>query len=144
MTNVIPRLLRWFLLFLRKLKGQYSIEEIKHPKNVLGSLTGYSVSGYTIEIFCQRRHYRRYYDHWFVPNEDHVAYHVFSTVSSDAPDILKKACELDLDIPALLPSFVPDEGQREEVVRAYLDLLIQRLGQHRDMADEKNLVVTYK
>lgn len=105
---------------------------------------GYSVSGFTIEIFCQRKRYRRYYDNWFVPNNDHIAYRVFSVVSSDAPDILKQACELDLDIPALLPSFVPDEGQREEVVKAYLDLLIQRLGEHRSLADEKNLKVSYK
>lgn len=144
MTNVIPRLLCWFLLLIRRFKGHYFVEEIKHPKNTLGSLIGYSVSGYTIEIFCQKRHYRRHYDSWFVPNEDHVAYHVFSTASSGAPEILKQACQLDLDIPALLPSFVPDEGQREEVVRTYLDLLIQRLGPERDLAHKRHLKVSHK
>jgi len=144
MTNVFARMLCWLLSFFQRLKGHYSVEEIKHPRNALGSLTGYSLSGYTIEIFCQRRHYRRYYDNWFVPNKDHIAYHVFSVVSSDAPTVLKQACELDLDIPALLPSFVPDEGQREEVVHAYLDLLIHRLGPSRDLANEKNVKVSHK
>lgn len=58
-----------------------------------------------------------------------MAYRVFSVVSQDAPDSLKKACELDIDIPALLPHAVSDHGHRQAAVNAYLDILIERLGQ---------------
>jgi hypothetical protein len=144
MTNVMIRVLCWLVSFFQHLQGHYSVEEVKHPKNFLGSLVGYSVSGYTIEIFCQRRQYRRSYVKWFIPDKDHISYHVYSRVSPEAPAILQQACELDLDIPALLPAFVPDSGQREEVVRAYLDILIQRLGPLRDLANEKNVKVSYQ
>lgn len=142
MINTIIRCLGAVILFLEQLKGQRVIKEIHHPHNAMGYLAGYSISGYSIQIFCQRKHYRRYYDNWFIPNQDHIAYHVYSVVSSDAPDVLKQACELDLDIPALLPSAVSDEGQREEAVKAYLDLLIERLGPCRDLADQKGLKVS--
>lgn len=117
-----------FLLFWESLKGKKTVREIKHPKNALGHLVGYSVAGYTLEIYCQRKHYRRSYDKWFIPNKDHMAYRVFSVVSADAPDSLKKACELDVDIPALLPPAIDDHAHRQAVVNAYLDLLIERLG----------------
>ncbi len=58
-----------------------------------------------------------------------MAYRVFSVVSDDAPEPLKKACELDIDIPALLPPSVDDHGHRQAAVNAYLDILIERLGQ---------------
>lgn len=117
-----------FLLWER-LKGTKTVREVKHPDNALGHLTGYSVAGYSLDVYCQRKHYRRSYDKWFVPNQDHMAYRVFSVVSQDAPDSLKKACELDIDIPALLPHAVSDHGHRQAAVNAYLDILIERLGQ---------------
>lgn len=126
--DTIQKLIGWWWLLLESFKGTKTVQEIQHPRNALGHLTGYSVSGYRLEIYCQKKHYRRHYDKWFIPNEDHVAYRVFSVVSQDAPLGLKKACELDVDIPALLPPAAPDAVQRRAVIDAYLDILIERLG----------------
>jgi hypothetical protein len=129
MKRTFVKYLSGILLLWESLKGTKTVREVKHPSNTLGQLVGYSVAGYKLEIYCQRKHYRRSYDKWFIPNKDHMAYRVFSVVSQDAPDSLKKACELDIDIPALLPLAIDDHGHRQAAVNAYLDILIARLGE---------------
>jgi hypothetical protein len=143
MIDSLIRMLGALIVFLERMKGRWTLKEVKHPRNNLGRLSGFSVQGYGLEIYCHRRHYRRHYDKWFIPNKDRMAFHVFSMVSPDAPDMLQKACELVLDIPQFLPSYASDEAQREAAVQAYLDILIERLGPLRDEA-LKSLVVKYQ
>lgn len=126
--RTINSLLSAFIILVEQLKGNKVFQEIKHPRNCLGQLAGYSIAGYRIEIFCQRKHYRRVYEAWFIPNTNHIAYRVFSVVTADAPERLKEACKLDIDIPALLPEIVGDHMLRQAAVDAYLDILIEKLG----------------
>jgi hypothetical protein len=114
-------------LFLEKLKGKKTLHEVKLPKNALGHLVGFAVSGYEVRIYCQKKQYKRKYDNWFVRDKSMVVYRVFSVVTNDAPDRLKEACELDVDIPCQLSPFVDDEGQKDAAILAYLDLLASRL-----------------
>ncbi len=118
----------FLVMFVENLKGTKTVTEIRSPKNALGNLTGYAIAGYQINIYCQRKHYRRSYDKWFIPDQHHITYRVFSVVTNDAPDGLKMACELDVDLPSMLPEYVNDEQQRSAVVQAYLDILVSRLG----------------
>lgn len=117
-----------FLLF-EKLKGQQKVEELHSTQTLVGHLTGYSVAGYEIRLFCQKRRYLKKYSRWFVPDQIHTLYHVYSSVSNDAPANLKTVCELDLNIPAMTPSFVSEKLQKEAAIHAYLDILIAKLKQ---------------
>jgi len=125
--NVFSKLFNSFLLLLERIKGNTTVVEIKTPKNLVGHLTGYSIHGYEIQIFCQKRHYRRSYDKWYIPNDNHVAYRVFSIVTNDAPNKLKKACELDIVIPELMSENIDERRQRQAAIDAYLDILAQSL-----------------
>lgn len=123
----LKRMLSVVFLFLEKLKGKKTLHEVKLPKNALGHLVGFAVSGYEVRIYCQKKQYKRKYDNWFVRDKSMVVYRVFSVVTNDAPDRLKEACELDVDIPCQLSPFVDDEGQKDAAILAYLDLLASRL-----------------
>ncbi len=115
------------LLYIEKLKGKKTVYEVMLPKNALGHLVGYAVSGYEVRIYCQKKQYKRMYDSRLIPDKDTVVYRVFSVVSNDAPEDLREACELDTDIPCQLSPLIDDEGQKEAAVQAYLDLLAARL-----------------
>lgn len=125
--QLLKRMLSVAFLFLEKLKGKKTLHEVKLPKNALGHLVGFAVSGYEVRIYCQKKQYKRKYDNWFVPDKNMVVYRVFSVVTNDAPERLKEACELDVDIPCQLSPFVDDEGQKDAAILAYLDLLATRL-----------------
>lgn len=126
-NNVIKSLVKWLSFIIEKIKGSTIVTEISTPKNLVAHLTGYSIFGYEIQIFCQKRHYRRSYDKWYVPNANHVAYSVFSIVSNEAPVTLKKACELDIVIPQLMGENIDEKRQKQAAVDAYLDILAQTL-----------------
>ena len=125
--QLLRSILGSIFIFLERLKGNKVVCDVSIPNNVVGLLTGYSMYGYEIQIFCKKRHYRRKYDKWFIPNDDHAAYEVFSIVSNDAPDSLKKACKMELVIPRLLAEPVSEARQRQAAVDAYLDILAQTL-----------------
>jgi hypothetical protein len=127
--NIIKKLLGSLFLITERIKGTKTVLEIKSPKNSLGYLLAYAVSGYEISIYCQVKRYHRIYDKWFAPNRYIVVYRVFSVVSNDAPENIRTACELDIDIPEQLHNAVSEQHQKDEAIRAYLDLLINRLGE---------------
>jgi hypothetical protein len=140
MTSTIRKIRKGFqtivgVLFclIERMKGNKTVYEIRHPKYNLGSLTGYSVSGYELNIHCQLKEYRRSYDKWFIPDEFHMVYHVYSTVSNDAPELLKSVCGFDIDFPALLPNGSSIDNQRKAAVDAYLDILIQKLSSEKSL-----------
>lgn len=124
---LLKRLLSGIFLYFEKLKGKKTVYEIRLPKNALGHLTGLNVSGYEVRIYCQKKQYKRSYDNRFIPDKYMTVYNVFSVVSSDAPEKLRDACELEADIPCQLSSFIDDDGQKDAAIQAYLDLLAHRL-----------------
>lgn len=123
----LTQLISWLFELFERIKGATRVIEVKTPKNLVGQLTGYSIYGYELQIFCQKRHFRRSYDKWFIPNENHIAYRVFSIVSNNAPAKLKKACELDIVIPQLMNDGIDERRQRQAAIDAYLDILAQSL-----------------
>jgi hypothetical protein len=121
---------RWvdaFFSLVERLKGEKTVREMHSPGDYLVHLTGYSVSGYEIRLYCQKKIYIREYWRWFIPNEYYVTFRVFSVVSNDAPSTLKNACELELDLPAMMPKFLSHEVQKECAIQAYLDILIAKI-----------------
>lgn len=130
--GVLKKPLGVLFLFHEGLKGEKTVYEVKLPKNALGHLVGFAVSGYEVRIYCQKKQYERKYKNWFVPDKRMVLYRVFSVVTNDAPERLKEACELDIDIPCQLSSFVDDEGQKDAAILAYLDILAHRLEEMPD------------
>jgi hypothetical protein len=85
------------------------------------------VRGYEIAIYCHRKTYRIHYKHWYIPDRSIFTYNVFSVVSNDAPLALRKACELDVELPAMVAISSFNHEIRQAQVLAYLDLLDQRL-----------------
>ncbi|MDR3392286.1 MAG: hypothetical protein P4L77_11190 [Sulfuriferula sp.] len=120
---------RCFLFVERRLKGNKSVKNISLPEDqdFVGVLTGYSVTGYEIKIYCSKVRYRKKYSRWYVPPSNIDLYHVYSTVSADAPDSLKAACALEITIPPPHPDFLNFEFQKDAAIEWYLDLLIQRM-----------------
>ena len=140
MAGLMKRFLNLFGMIFEKIKGTTTVMEVSTPKNLIAHLTGYSIYGYEIQIFCQKRHYRRNYDKWYVPNANHVAYRVFSMVTNDAPDTLKKACELDIVIPQLLSETIDEKRQRQAAIDAYLDILAQTLVSPKSVLDKSQYI----
>lgn len=116
------------MLFIGRLKGSKTVYETHSADNALGSLRGYSVRGYEITIFCQRKQYAVKYDKWYIPNVMRTSYRVVGVVTNDAPEALKQACDIYLDLPSFISESNFSHEIRRSVVLAYLDLLEKRLG----------------
>lgn len=117
------------ILFLyERFRGPKTVHELKQADDALGNLKGHTVKGYELTIFCQRRRYRVRYAKWYIPNRIETVYRVFSVVTHEAPDALKKACELDAHLPELISNWNFDNEIRRSQVLAYLDLLEKRMG----------------
>ncbi len=117
------------ILFLyERFRGPRTFRELKHASDALGYLKGHTVKGYQLTIFCQRRRYHTKFDKWYIPDQIETVYRVFSVVTADAPDALKKACELDVNLPELISNWNFDNEIRRSQVLAYLDLLEKRMG----------------
>ncbi len=128
MTSFVNWLLSLIYILVSRAKGPSIVEELHVPGDLLGPpLTGHSTDGYEITIYCRKKRYRRRYERWFGSTQDLTMYQVYSTVSSDAPDALRRACELDRDFPPFHPEFISDEVQKEAAINAYLDLVADRL-----------------
>lgn len=125
--NWIKHALGQLILLLDRMKGERCVSEIALRDSLTGHLTGYSISGYEIRLYCRRIQYRRVFKRWWVPSEDFCVYRVFSIVSHTAPPLLKKACELDISLPEMVPHFVDTMKQKEMVIQAYLDILIEKI-----------------
>jgi hypothetical protein len=119
------------LMLFQCLRGPKTVIEIKRPENALGSLNGFTVRGYEIAIYCHRKEYQIQYARWYVPNRRVVTYSVFSVVSNNAPAALRKACELEIELPALVHNWSFDNDIRRHQVLAYLDLLESRMCANR-------------
>lgn len=127
MLKAVKFIVGGMLLLFQYLRGPKTVKELKHPENALGSLNGFTVRGFEIAIYCHRKVYEVCYARWYVPNRKLVTYHVFSVVSNDAPASLRKACELDVELPALVHRWSFDRHIRHHQVLAYLDLLESRM-----------------
>lgn len=120
---------RCFLFVEKRIKGNKQFKEISAPEDqdLVGTLTGYSVTGYQIQIYCNKVRYRKKYSRWYVPPSNIDLYHVYSVVSNDAPASLKAACALEITIPPPHPEFLNTDFQKDAAIEWYLDLLIQRM-----------------
>jgi len=107
------------------IKGPFTLLEINSQNSDIESMIGHSVKGYSIKIHCQERNYLCRYKKWYVKNHVKTVYHVFTEVSSDAPESLRLFCERRRDFPKLLNGLMPSASQKEAAIRAYLDLIIQ-------------------
>jgi hypothetical protein len=125
--TLLKRFLNELMLLFEKMKGSTTVHEVKLPKHALGHLEGFDISGFQIRIYCQKRLFWRQYHCKLIPDKYMTTYRIFSVVSSDAPMILREACELDIDIPSQLTPFIDDDGQKDAAISAYLDLLQLRL-----------------
>lgn len=123
---------RWIdalFLIVEKLKGASTIVEQHNTRDLLVHLAGHSVSGYEVRLYCQRKFFLRVYHSRWVRDETYSTFRVFSVVSADAPLALRTACEMELDVPAIAPSYLSNDLQKETAIQAYLDILIERIRQ---------------
>jgi hypothetical protein len=83
-------------------------------------------SGYDITIYCQRVQYETMYSLWPFA-KIHLAYQLFSRTTHDAPELIQRACELQVTLPAQCPVYVADEVQKLYAIDAYVDLITDKL-----------------
>ena len=60
----MTRIQRWIdalFLFVERLKGEKTVREKLISSDYLAHLTGYSVLGYEIRLYCQKKTYTRAY-----------------------------------------------------------------------------------
>jgi hypothetical protein len=121
----IRHILSRCFLVVEKLKGSKSITQ--HPlltRPDVDSLTGFSIHGFEIQIFCDDICYEKQYTKWLFGRR-YKLFRLYSHVSARAPEALKRACVLEITIPPPYPSFVLDDYQKEAAIEWYLDLLIR-------------------
>jgi hypothetical protein len=116
-----------FMLWER-ITGTKTVYEIKGPNNALGNLYCKTNNGYQLTIFCQRKEYLVKYDRWFIPNKSINTYRVMSLAVGDVPCAIRKACELDVDLPQFVTTVAPEPYIAKTMINAYLDLLQAKLG----------------
>jgi hypothetical protein len=115
-------------MVLERMKGRKVVRLVSSPRDRFSAhLIGYSTSGYQIQIFCEKKMFQKEYSRWYIRSKNHDIYRVYAVVSPDAPETLRKACELDISFPPLYPEFFSDSFQKDAAVEAYLDSLISVL-----------------
>lgn len=127
LRSVLGRVLK----ALEKLKGPKTVMVVSDAGGALGHLIGRNIMGYEICVYCQRTRFLTQYDSRIVPKRQHRIYRVFSTVSSDAPMAVRRACELEMSFPPFYPGNVDDEAQAKAAIDAYLDILAERVKQFK-------------
>jgi len=132
--GTLKNLVGAYLWLLERIRGTKSVVEVKRTSNELGSLKGFAIRGFEVAIYCQRKEYSIRYDRWYIRDRTRMTYNVFSVVSNDAPKALRIACELDVDLPALVSNWNFDNEIRRTQVHAYLDLLEKRMLQHETIS----------
>jgi hypothetical protein len=120
-----------FLSVIENLKGNRTFIEIKNNKDTSNSITCYSIAGYQLNIYCYKKQYIYKYDNWFVPTKKYTSYRIFCVPTNGTPDDLTKICELDITLPALLPSCSSDIQQCKAAVAAYVDILTEHLNENK-------------
>lgn len=118
------------------IKGNKTVYEIAKIPDLPGTLTGYSVLGYSLTIYITRFDYVRRFDRWYVPNEHFRTYELYAVPSGDVPERLAKACEKKVVFPAPHRRSVSQDLQVRALVNGYLDILSAQLdvggrGRHR-------------
>lgn len=138
----MPKLLRlqpsWLDRVMGKLcqlwevaKGESTVREVFAPARIQAKVIATSLANYQLSLYCQKHHYARIYDRFFVRTRHHVLYRVTGTVSSDAPDVLKHACEnTSLAICSCTHWAVNEDFQERLAVKAYLDMLVSYMQTH--------------
>jgi len=120
-------------LLVKRLKGRSSVREEYRPPDLVAFLTGYSISGYEVRLYCQKKYYVREYWRWWVPNLRFTTFYVFATATNDAPASLRMACDFEVELPPQAPWFLSTSLQRKAAIRAYLDLVIERMRLDQDL-----------
>lgn len=129
--GVFQQLLDWLYLWHDRHRGPIRLNKHHRVEELHEHLTGYAIAGYEIRLYCQKKRYIRQYLWLRLPSLHYCTFRVFGRVTADAPEALRRACELDVDLPLLTPHFISESVQKEMAVRAYLDLLIERLSRER-------------
>lgn len=130
----MPRLLSvfatWLVLLLEGLKRPVRTIEVPSRRPPT-KLVAVAIEGYEITIHAVRKDFIKEYANRFFGNKRFKVYHVFGIPSNDAPEDLKKACYPPVTFPLFYYSFVDDRLQRDHAIKAYLDILIDRLKEYR-------------
>lgn len=135
MATILRRFLTRCILFLEGLKGRKYVTSVPSVRGGSISVRAISIDGkYEVEIFVQKSEFHQNYDRWFVASKKHTTYCVYSLVSNDAPPHLKEACQFQTVFPAFLPSMADESAQQHYVLRAYVDILMQRLEKARGVS----------
>lgn len=132
--SVWETLIALFFYWLEGLKGSVTVRYRVDGAPLTGKITGVFIAGYNLTIYCRRKVFVFHYSNWWVYRRKIVHYQVYSVITPDAPEELRKACEIRMSIPARFHWRVGNHVQQKAAVNAYLDILIESLEpQYRDV-----------
>jgi hypothetical protein len=126
--SVLKRVATRGFLFFQQLKGTRKVTQaVVIQTERANSLRVIHRSGYDITIYCQRMEYLLEHARWVWPARKYETYHLFSTTTNDAPELIRQACKLEATLPRLYPWFLNEELQKRSVIDAYVDLITDKL-----------------
>lgn len=126
--SVLMRVVTEGFLLYQRLKGTRKVTQAVVIQTERGnSLRVIHRSGYDITIYCQRMEYLRQFERWVWPPKKYETYHLFSTTTNDAPELIRQACKLEVTLPRLMPWYVDEELQKRSAIDAYVDLITDKL-----------------
>ena len=123
---LLNKLLEYCFIIISVLKGNRTFTLVHHPFNEDDYLS-VDFQECILKVYCIKKQYKSNYNKWYIPVDTYSIYTVYSDISPLATESLKKACELKIDIPAILPEFINSKAHKIAVTHAYLDLIIDRL-----------------
>jgi hypothetical protein len=117
---VISLIYKWLL-------GPYVFVDITSRYSNTETMTVTTIDGTITTIHCQERRYLCRYNRQYV--KDHVVctYRVFATVHGPATYKHIQACRMRHSFPRLLHPWMSSIRQKEAVIEAYMDLLLNQL-----------------
>lgn len=110
-----------------QLKGHRLFEDKVTTLNDHTKVEITSSDGFCLTITVTRHVYQEHYSRRLFRSKKHRLYTVHGVASPDAPDSLKRAVSGEVSFPPLLPWFFTEELQRTYVVRAYVQIVRDRV-----------------
>lgn len=124
--KIFIKLLGWFFYIGELFKGNKIVTIVIEPPEANEPIV-VQFGDATLTFYCSERQYRRKYDKWFIPTDNHISYTVYCVPSDNASEALKLICATKLDLPALLPKSVDIKFQKVAIIHAYIDIIMNKL-----------------
>ena len=125
--RTVRQLLRGIGRWLRFFSHDTRLIEVAQKRPSKGTLRAIDVDGLTISIQLVRKAYCYEYRHFWTTREHFAVYYIFAEAPVSAPDYIKAACSLTLNLPGYYSYGEDWTDDRRHMCSMYIDLLHRRI-----------------